>query len=74
MAAFPGEDRVAELRAAWPRGTRVELVSMDDPQAPPRGARGTVTGVDDAGLVHVSWDTGSTLALVPGEDGFRALR
>ena len=35
------------------RGDRVELVHMDDPQAPPVGTCGTVTGVDDMGTIHV---------------------
>lgn len=40
------------LRERFPRGTRVELVKMDDPQAPPVGTKGTVLGVDDIGLRH----------------------
>jgi len=32
------------------------------------GAEGTVLFTDDAGTVHVQWDTGSTLGLVPGVD------
>ena len=41
---------------------------MDDIQAPVIGTKGTVTGVDDIGLVMVSWDTGSSLSVVFGED------
>jgi hypothetical protein len=33
----------------YPNGTRVELLRMDDPQAPPAGTHGTVYGVDDTG-------------------------
>ena len=42
------------LRRTYPEGTRVELVRMDDVQAPPAGTRGTGYGVDDTGslLVH----------------------
>jgi hypothetical protein len=50
------------------KGTRVRLVSMDDMQAPPAGTEGTVQYVDDAGTMHVQWDTGGSLGLVPGED------
>ena len=50
------------------KGTRVRLVSMNDVQAPPAGTEGTVQYVDDAGTVHVHWDTGGSLGLVPGED------
>ena len=42
---------------------RVELVRMDDPQAPPVGTKGTVLGVDDVGSILVAWDNGSGLNL-----------
>lgn len=58
------------LKAKYPKGTKVRLVRMDDIQAPPVGTLGVVTGVDDAGNIHVSWDTGSSLSLIPGEDDF----
>ena len=60
------------LRKEFPEGSRVELIRMDDPYRKlPEGARGTVTGVDDIGTVHVCWDDGGRLGLVPGEDDFR---
>ena len=37
------------LRREYPSGCRVELVKMDDPQAPPIGTRGTVYMVDSVG-------------------------
>lgn len=40
---------VKSLKEMYPVGTRVELVKMDDVQAPPVGTKGTVTGVDDIG-------------------------
>ena len=53
----------------YPPGTRVMLLSMEDPWAPvPSGTRGTVEAVDDIGQLHMKWDNGRTLALVPGED------
>ena len=56
------------LRADYPPGTRVKLIKMDDEQAPPKGTLGTVRGVDDAGSIMISWDTGSSLSVVYGED------
>ena len=56
------------LRERFPKGTRVELVQMDDPQAPPIGTKGTVIGVDDIGSIMVSWDNGSGLNVAYGED------
>lgn len=50
------------------KGARVRLISMNDVQAPPVGTEGTVQYVDDAGTVHVHWDTGGSLGLVPGAD------
>lgn len=65
---FPSREVVEELRKKYPVGTRVELVSMDDIQAPPIGKKGTVRGVDDIGSIMVSWDNGSSLSVAYGED------
>ena len=59
---------VGMLRINYPKGIRVELVKMDDVQAPPIGTQGTVTGVDDIGTIMVDWDNGSHLGVVLGED------
>lgn len=67
--------RMAETyKEMYPPGTRLELISMDDPYAPVlSGTRGTVDHVDDASTIHMKWDNGRTLGLVPGEDSFRKL-
>ena len=59
------------LRRQFPEGTRVELVGMDDPEAPPIGTRGTVVGVDDIGSILMRWDTGSSLNVIWGVDVIR---
>ena len=64
------KEQLEALRSRYPAGTRVELLQMDDVQAPPIGTKGTVTGVDDTGSLMVNWDNGSGLSLVPGEDTF----
>ena len=46
-------DQLKRLRESYPPGTRVELMRMDDAQAPPIGTQGTVTGVDDTGSLMV---------------------
>lgn len=56
------------LKKQYVKGTRVELIRMDDVQAPPIGTRGTVMGVDDIGSILVQWDNGCTLSVVYGED------
>ena len=70
---FPSRDIVEKVRAEYPVGTRVELVQMDDFQAPPIGTEGTVRGVDDTGSVMVNWDNGSSLHVVYGEDRCRRI-
>ena len=65
---FPSRDIVERVRKEYPKGTRVELVKMDDSQAPPIGTKGTVKGVDDTASIMVSWDNGSSLNVIYGED------
>ena len=62
---------LTSLQEQFPQGARVELLRMDDPQAPPIGTCGTVIGVDDTGSVMVRWDNGSGLHVVYGEDECR---
>ena len=64
-------EQLKRLRETYPAGTRVELVQMDDAQAPPTGTRGTVTGVDDTGSLLVNWDNGSGLNVIWGVDVVR---
>lgn len=56
------------LREHYPVGCLVQLVHMDDMQAPPVGTTGRVLFVDDIGTIHVAWSNGSTLGVVPGAD------
>ena len=65
---FLGEDEIERIRENYPAGTRVRLLKMDDPQAPPAGTEGTVTGVDDTGSLLVRWDNGSGLNVIYGID------
>ena len=61
------------LRAEYKEGDRVELIQMDDIQAPPPGTKGTVICVDDIGTIHVKWDTGGRLGVAYGEDSCRKI-
>ena len=65
---FPSKEVVERIRKEFPSGTRVELVRMDDAQAPLAGTLGTVLGVDDTGSLLMRWDNGSGLNVVYGED------
>lgn len=65
---YPDKYIIERLRQDYPVGSRIELVRMDDPQAPPIGTKGTVRGVDDIGSIMVNWDNGSCLSAVYGKD------
>lgn len=68
---IPSKEMVELIKGQYPAGSRIELGSMDDPLSPvPAGTKGTVLFVDDAGQIHMQWDNGRTLALVPGVDSF----
>ncbi len=69
----PSRTELEHLRQTYPAGTRVELVSMDDAQAPPPGTQGTVTGVDDLGDIMVNWDNGSGLNAIWRVDVIRKI-
>ena len=64
---------IEHLKKRFPRGCRVELLRMDDPQAPPKGTLGTVIEVDDIGTIHVNWDNGSSLGVAFGKDECRRI-
>ena len=71
---FPRKEIVEAVRARYPKGTRVELVFMDDPYSRLKpGDRGTVEFVDDIATVHVKWDCGSGLGVAYGADKIRIL-
>ena len=70
---FINKATLENLRKNFPKGCRVTLLSMDDTQAPPIGTHGTVIGVDDIGSIMVSWDNGSSLNVVYGEDFVKRL-
>ncbi|AOZ73096.1 hypothetical protein BK816_07170 [Boudabousia tangfeifanii] len=69
----PAEDAQPAAKASLV-GRRVRLDDTSDPYttlAP--GTEGTINHVDDLGTLHVAWDDGSTLGLVPGEDSYTLL-
>lgn len=60
--------KVKTLKSLYPNATRVKLLEMEDPFAPPIGTLGTVIGVDDIGSILVSWDNGQSLNVLYGID------
>lgn len=62
------------LEEMYPVGSRVQLEYMDDPYGKLKpGDLGTVCFIDDTGSVHVSWDCGSSLAVLYKEDRCKCL-
>lgn len=51
-------------------GTTLELVEMQGEKQMPKGLRGVVTHIDDAAQIHVRWQNGSSLAIIPEVDKF----
>jgi len=72
---FPTREQVERIKDQYPKGTRIRLNHMSDPWSPvPEGTEGTVDMVDSIGQIHMKWDNGRTLPLVPGEDSFSVIR
>lgn len=71
---FPSRETVEQVRKMYPKGTRVELVQMDDPYSRLKpGDKGTVFSVDDTATVFVDWDSGSGLGITYGINLIRKL-
>lgn len=60
-------------KGAYPPGTRILLISMDDRNPVPPNTRGTVKSVDDFSTIHCRFDNGRNIGIVPGQDSFRKL-
>ena len=65
---------VDEIKAKYPKGTRIELIKMVDVQSVPSGTKGTVDFVDDMGTIHMKWDNGRRLGLVLEVDEFEIIK
>ena len=71
---IPNKDTVEYVRSKYPRGTRVELVHMNDPYTRLiSGDKGSVNSVDDVATIFVDWDNGSTLGVIYGEDRIKII-
>lgn len=69
MNTFPSKTIVNAVRAEYPIGCTIVLLSMNDPyREMPSGMKGIVTAVDDTGTVFANWENGSTLGAVYGVD------
>jgi len=65
------KEQVEKIRMKYPAGTKIVCYNMKDPYNPiPKGTRGSVSFVDDAGTIHMNWENGSCLGLIYGVDSF----
>lgn len=71
---FPNKGYLEQLRKQYPVGTRIQLISMrDEKYSVLPGTVGEVTHIDDMGSIHMKWQNGSSLALIPEVDSFRVV-
>lgn len=61
---------VKEIKEKFKKGTKIQLIQMNDEPQMNTGLYGTVRSVDDMGQIHMSWENGSSLALHIDEDIF----
>lgn len=61
---FQNDEVLKRVKCEYPIGSKVELVQMNDPQAPPVGTKGTVIDIDDVASLIVKWDNGCGLYVV----------
>lgn len=63
------EDKLNNIKEKYPIGARVKLTKdMDDEQPILAGTVGTIDYIDSEGQLHMIWDNGRTLALIPEID------
>jgi hypothetical protein len=55
------------------RDANGDVLTIDDNVTVPPGTEGTVRSIDDGGTLHVGWDNGARLGLLPGYDEFEIL-
>jgi len=67
-------EEVLKIKEEYPIGTKIEMVKMEDSQAIPSGTKGVVKIVDDQGQLHMEWENGRSLAVVPDIDEFIVLQ
>jgi len=65
--------QVEHIRKMYPEGTKICLDEMEGERNMPSGLKGKVCYVDDAGQIHVNWENGSSLAVLPGVDSFHKI-
>lgn len=73
MNHYPSREQEEYLRKQYPIGTLVQLTADMKGECFQAGDIGKATSVDDAGQIHLAWQKGGSLALIPGVDSFRKI-
>lgn len=69
------KEKIKELKEKYPVGTRIKLIEMkNEKYAPDSQSIGVVTHIDDLGNIRMSWDCGSSLAIIPDLDVFEIVK
>lgn len=63
---------VENVKKMYPKGTEIVLKKMHGEERMPAGLKGTVFCVDDTGQLHIRWENGCSLVVVPEVDNFEA--
>lgn len=73
MNHYPSREQVQALRERYPPGTMIQLTADMQGERFQAGDIGKVTSIDDAGQIHLVWQKGGSLAIIPGVDSFREI-
>lgn len=52
-----------QIKKEYPRGTRLQLIFMNDPYGIKSGTKGTVKSINNDGMINIKWDNNKTLGL-----------
>lgn len=68
------QEEIKVIKDKYVKGTKIKLLKMYAPfTSIPSQELGVIDFVDDIGQIHINWNNGSTLALVPNVDEFEIL-
>lgn len=68
------ENRLNEIKEKYPIGSRIKLLKdMDDKQPILAGTIGIIDYIDSEGQLHMKWENGRSLALLPDIDHFEII-
>lgn len=74
MQGFLKPYQVEQIKKKYPPGTRIQLDHMEGERDMPDGLQGVVKHIDDQGQLHMEWQNGRSLVLIPNEDQFHIIQ